>query len=42
MKSTSITHLLNCSLQIAILLALVAVVSADSDEFRGYGAPRVS
>ena len=28
--------------QIAILLALVAVVAADSDEFRGYGVPRVS
>ncbi|XP_063888686.1 pro-resilin-like [Scylla paramamosain] len=28
--------------KIAILLALVAVVAADSDEFRGYGAPRRS
>ncbi|XP_045105988.1 pro-resilin-like isoform X5 [Portunus trituberculatus] len=28
--------------KIAILLALVAVVAADSDEFRGYGVPRRS
>lgn len=30
------------SLQIVILLGLVAMAAADSDEFRGYGAPRVS
>ena len=29
-------------LQIVILLGLVAMAAADSDEFRGYRAPRVS
>lgn len=29
-------------LQIVIFLGLAAMVAADSDEFRGYGAPRVS
>ncbi|KAK8383504.1 hypothetical protein O3P69_015896 [Scylla paramamosain] len=40
--SFCIDSTLTMNAKIAILLALVAVVAADSDEFRGYGAPRRS